>query len=61
MFSPFGWVFLAGTSIEGEEKGAYIVSDNSLGNKPEYIIMGTGSELELAVEGADELRKEGRQ
>ncbi|WOK98105.1 hypothetical protein Cni_G06815 [Canna indica] len=51
---------LAGSSIEGVEKGGYIVSDNSSGNKPDLILMGTGSELEIAVKAADELRKEGK-
>ncbi|XP_009631450.1 transketolase, chloroplastic-like [Nicotiana tabacum] len=51
---------LAGTSIEGTAKGGYIVSDNSSGNKPDVILIGTGSELEIAVKAADELRKEGK-
>ncbi|KAJ6826395.1 putative transketolase, chloroplastic [Iris pallida] len=51
---------LPGTSIEGVEKGGYIVSDNSSGNKPDLILMGTGSELEIAAKAADELRKEGK-
>ncbi|KAK3040091.1 hypothetical protein RJ639_027817 [Escallonia herrerae] len=51
---------LPGTSIEGVEKGGYIISDNSSGNKPEIILIGTGSELEIAEKAADELRKEGK-
>lgn len=51
---------LAGTSIEGVEKGGYIVSDNSSGNKPGVILIGTGSELEIAAKAAEELRKEGK-
>ncbi|KAJ6840390.1 putative transketolase, chloroplastic [Iris pallida] len=51
---------LPGTSIEGVEKGGYIVSDNSSGNKPDFILMGTGSELEIAAKAADGLRKEGK-
>ncbi|CAL9073671.1 unnamed protein product [Musa textilis] len=51
---------LAGTSIEGVAKGGYIVSDNSSGNKPDLILMGTGSELEIAAKAADELRKTGK-
>ncbi|XVF33513.1 hypothetical protein REPUB_Repub17cG0175100 [Reevesia pubescens] len=51
---------LAGTSIEGVEKGGYIVSDNSSGNNPDVILIGTGSELEIAAKAADELRKEGK-
>ncbi|KAE8662499.1 Transketolase [Hibiscus syriacus] len=51
---------LPGTSIEGVEKGGYIVSDNSPGNNPNVILIGTGSELEIAAKAADELRKEGK-
>jgi transketolase len=51
---------LPGTSIEGVEKGGYTISDNSSGNKPDVILIGTGSELEIASKAADELRKEGK-
>ncbi|XP_051213352.1 transketolase, chloroplastic [Lolium perenne] len=51
---------LEGTSVEGAAKGGYVISDNSLGNKPELILIGTGSELEIAAKAADELRKEGK-
>ncbi|KAM3698485.1 hypothetical protein ACB098_06G191600 [Castanea mollissima] len=51
---------LPGTSIEGVEKGGYIISDNSSGNKPDVILIGTGSELEIAAQAAEELRKEGK-
>ena len=51
---------LPGTSIEGVEKGGYIISDNSSGNRPDLIVLGTGSELEIAAKAADELRKEGK-
>ncbi|KAF9616697.1 hypothetical protein IFM89_031714 [Coptis chinensis] len=51
---------LLGTSIEGVEKGGYIISDNSTGNKPDVILTATGSELEIASKAADELRKEGK-
>ncbi|KAG6435667.1 hypothetical protein SASPL_100542 [Salvia splendens] len=51
---------LSGTSIEGVEKGGYTISDNSSGNKPDVILIGTGSELEIAAKAADELRKEGK-
>ncbi|MBA0846246.1 hypothetical protein Goarm_022289, partial [Gossypium armourianum] len=50
---------LPGTSIEGVEKGGYIISDNSSGNNPDIILIGTGSELEIAAKAADELRKGG--
>uniref|UniRef100_A0A2P2NGN8 transketolase n=1 Tax=Rhizophora mucronata TaxID=61149 RepID=A0A2P2NGN8_RHIMU len=51
---------LPGTSIEGVEKGGYIISDNSHGNKPDVILIGTGSELEIAAKAGDELRKGGK-
>ncbi|KAK1377098.1 Transketolase [Heracleum sosnowskyi] len=51
---------LPGTSIEGVEKGGYTISDNSTGNKPDVILIGTGSELEIVAKAADELRKEGK-
>ncbi|EOA26645.1 hypothetical protein CARUB_v10022709mg [Capsella rubella] len=51
---------LPGTSIESVEKGGYTISDNSTGNKPDVILIGTGSELEIAAQAAEELRKEGK-
>ncbi|CAM8899591.1 unnamed protein product [Rhodiola kirilowii] len=51
---------LPGTSIEGVEKGGYTISDNSTDNKPDVILIGTGSELEIVAKAADELRKEGK-
>ncbi|KAF3495678.1 hypothetical protein DY000_02056756 [Brassica cretica] len=51
---------LPGTSIEGVEKGGYTISDNSSGNKPDVILVGTGSELEIAAQAAEVLRKEGK-
>ncbi|EPS59053.1 hypothetical protein M569_15757, partial [Genlisea aurea] len=52
---------LPGTSVEGVEKGGYVVSDNSSsGNKPDVILIGTGSELEIAAKAGDELRNEGK-
>ncbi|XP_065000172.1 transketolase, chloroplastic-like [Musa acuminata AAA Group] len=51
---------LPGTSIEDVEKGGYTISDNSTGNKPDLILIGTGSELEIAAKAADELRMEGK-
>ena len=51
---------LPGTSIEGVGKGGYTISDNSTGNKPDVILIGTGSELEIAAKAADDLRKEGK-
>lgn len=51
---------LPGTSIEGVEKGGYIISDNSSGNKPDMILIGTGSELQIAFKAAEVLREEGK-
>ncbi|KAF5835261.1 Transketolase, thiamine diphosphate binding domain-containing protein [Dunaliella salina] len=49
---------LPGCTREGVEKGAYIVKDCQ--GTPDIIIMGTGSELELAYGAAEELEKEGK-
>ncbi|CAH9148217.1 unnamed protein product [Cuscuta epithymum] len=51
---------LPGTSIEGAAKGGYIISDNTSSGKPDVILIGTGSELEIAAKAAEELRKEGK-
>ncbi|XP_002991185.2 transketolase, chloroplastic [Selaginella moellendorffii] len=51
---------LAGSSIDAVSKGAYILSDNSSGNKPDLILIGTGSEVEIAAKAADVIRKEGK-
>ncbi|KAJ7513922.1 hypothetical protein O6H91_23G019800 [Diphasiastrum complanatum] len=51
---------LPGTSIEGVEKGGYIISDDSSNNKPDLILLGTGSELEIAAKAAEVVRKEGK-
>ena len=40
--------------------GGYIISDYSSGNKPELILIGMGSELEIAYKAAEVLRKEGK-
>jgi transketolase len=49
---------LAGTSIEGVAKGGYTVVDSD--GTPELIIIGTGSELSLAVTAAEKLTAEGK-
>ncbi|AFY43319.1 transketolase [Nostoc sp. PCC 7107] len=49
---------LAGTSIEGVTKGGYTVVDSE--GTPELIIIGTGSELSLAVTAAEKLIAEGK-
>merc|ERR1712070_244811 len=45
------------TSIEGVKKGAYTVVD--CGETPEVILIGTGSELQFAVEAGEKLAAEG--
>jgi len=50
---------LPNTSIEGSVKGAYILSDSE--GTPELILIGNGSELQLCVKAADQLRGEGKQ
>ncbi|KAJ6709991.1 TRANSKETOLASE CHLOROPLASTIC [Salix koriyanagi] len=49
-----------GNETAGAYKGGYIISDNSSSNKPDVILIGTGSELEIAAKAAEELRKEGK-
>ncbi|MBW4664235.1 MAG: transketolase [Chroococcus sp. CMT-3BRIN-NPC107] len=49
---------LANTSVEGVEKGAYILSDSD--GTPDLILMGTGSETQLCVKAAEQLRGEGK-
>jgi transketolase len=49
---------LAGTSVEGTQKGAYTVVDCE--GTPELILIGTGSELNLCVTAAETLKGEGK-
>ncbi len=49
---------LAGSSIEGVTKGGYILSDSD--GTPDLILMGTGSETQLCVKAAEQLRNEGK-
>jgi transketolase len=49
---------LAGSSIEGVTKGAYIISDSE--GTPDLILIGTGSEVELCTKVAEILRGEGK-
>lgn len=49
---------LPGTSIEGTGKGAYILSDSD--GTPDVILIGTGSETQLCVKAAEQLRAEGK-
>jgi transketolase len=49
---------LAGASIEGVAKGAYILSDD--GGTPDIILIGTGGETYLCVDAAEKLRATGK-
>ncbi|MEH2086336.1 transketolase [Nostoc sp.] len=49
---------LAGTSVEGVAKGGYTVVDSE--GTPDLILIGTGSELSLAVGAAEKLTAEGK-
>lgn len=48
----------AGTSVEGVAKGAYVISDSE--GTPDVILIGTGSELQLCVEAAEQLTAAGK-
>eukprot|EP00882_Tetradesmus_deserticola_P001309 GHRQ01001417.1.p1 GENE.GHRQ01001417.1~~GHRQ01001417.1.p1 ORF type:complete len:721 (-),score=331.48 GHRQ01001417.1:632-2764(-) len=49
---------LPGCSVEGVEKGAYVVHGGE--GKPDCIIIGTGSELPMAVDAAKKLEADGK-
>ncbi|GAB4191625.1 MAG: transketolase [Coleofasciculaceae cyanobacterium] len=49
---------LAGSSIDGVAKGAYVLSDSE--GMPEIILIGTGGETYLCVDAAEKLRAEGK-
>ena len=49
---------LAGSSIDAVSKGAYILSDSD--GTPDLILIGTGSETQLCVKAAEQLRGEGK-
>lgn len=57
-FTRQGLPNLAGSSIEAATKGAYVLSDSD--GTPDIILIGTGSEVSLCVEGAEQLREEGK-
>ncbi len=44
---------LPSTSIDSVALGVHIISDNSSDNKPDLILLGTGSELEIAFKTAE--------
>ncbi len=46
-------------SAAGVAKGAYVLADPADDVKPKVILIGTGSELQLAVQGFEALKKEG--
>ncbi|MCV7380068.1 transketolase [Mycobacterium alsense] len=41
---------LEGTSFEGVRRGGYILGDDGGGDEPDVVLIGTGSEVQLAVE-----------
>jgi transketolase len=49
---------IAGSSIDGVARGAYIISDSE--GAPDLILIGTGSELQLCVAAAEQLRTGGK-
>jgi transketolase len=57
VFSRQGMPNMNTTSIEGTKKGAYTVVEEA---NPDVILVGTGSELEMAVKAGEELRAEGK-
>jgi transketolase len=58
VFSRQGMPNMDTTSIDGVAKGAYTVVDCNA--KPDVIIIGTGSELSMAVEAGKKLEAEGK-
>ena len=56
-FSRQGLPNYDATSIEGVEKGAYILSDSD--GTPDLILIGTGSEVQLCTQAAEQLRAGG--
>jgi transketolase len=50
---------IPGCTVEGAMKGGYVVSCDCPEGKPDVILMGTGSELELAVAAAADLKASG--
>lgn len=52
-----GLTNLEGSSIDAVAKGAYILSDSE--GTPDLILIGTGSEVKLCVDAADQLRAAG--
>jgi transketolase len=46
-------------SAEGVKKGAYVLADASDGQKPQVILLATGSELSICVDAYEKLKSEG--
>ena len=57
VFSRQGMPNMNTTSIEGTKKGAYTVVEEA---NPDVILVGTGSELEMAVKAGEELKAAGK-
>lgn len=57
-FSRQGVPNQAGSSIEAVSKGAYVLSDAD--GIPDIILIGTGAELQLCVDAAEQLKGEGK-
>ena len=57
VFSRQGMPNMNTSSIEGTKKGAYTVVDEA---NPDVILVGTGSELEMAVKAGEELKAAGK-
>ncbi|MEM1369647.1 MAG: transketolase [Cyanobacteria bacterium P01_H01_bin.15] len=51
---------LDGSSIDNTTKGAYVLSCGFAPEELELILIGTGSEVQLCVQAAEQLRSEGR-
>lgn len=51
---------LEGGSFDGAKKGMYVLSDNSANSIADYILIGTGSETELAQEAGKKMRASGK-
>ena len=51
---------LAGTTKEGVAKGAYVVQGEAAGKPVDCVLMGTGTELELACIAGEKLAAEGK-
>merc|ERR1712072_1235562 len=50
---------LAGTSISGVEKGFYVIHETHKESTPDIILLGSGTELGLAVDAAKDLEADG--